>query len=87
VAGCFSLAAFFVAILAGLAADNPATLILGRAVLAMALCYPVGVVIGLICQHAVEERRGTPPAEPGPAESLDHPIESAGDEDQEAVAA
>ena len=54
VAGCFALAAFAVAIVAGLAADNPALTILVRAILALAVCYPVGLCIGHLCQRTIE---------------------------------
>ncbi|MHC4415045.1 MAG: hypothetical protein ACYS0G_07165 [Planctomycetota bacterium] len=55
IAGCFALAAFAVAVLAGLAGGNPATSILGRALLAMIVCYPVGLMIGMVCQRVLEE--------------------------------
>ncbi len=55
VAGCLALAAFAVAIVAGLAAGNAPTPILLRAVIAMIACYPVGLVIGLVCQRVIDE--------------------------------
>ncbi len=55
IAGCFALAAFAVAILAGLAGDNAAISILFRAVIAMIICYPVGLIIGLICQQVIAD--------------------------------
>ncbi len=55
VAGCFALAAFSVAVVAGLAGGNAPSSILVRALIAMIVCYPVGLVIGLVCQHVVEE--------------------------------
>lgn len=51
IAGCFALSAFAVAVVAGLAAQNPASSILIRALIAMMACYPVGLIIGLICQR------------------------------------
>ena len=51
IAGCFALSAFAVAVVAGLAAQNPASSILFRALIAMIVCYPVGLIIGLICQR------------------------------------
>lgn len=51
IAGCFALSAFAVAVVAGLAAQNPASSILVRALIAMIVCYPVGLIIGLICQR------------------------------------
>ena len=55
VAGCFALAAFAVAIVAGLSGGNTATSILFRAVIAMIACYPVGLIIGLICQQVIAD--------------------------------
>ncbi len=55
IAGCFALAAFTVAVLAGLAGGNAAMSILVRALIAMIACYPVGLLIGVICQHVVEQ--------------------------------
>jgi hypothetical protein len=53
VAGCFALCAFAVAILAGLSAGNDAATVLLRAILSMAACYVVGLVIGLLCSTAI----------------------------------
>ena len=53
IAGCFALSAFAVAVVAGLAAQNPASSILVRALIAMIICYPVGLIIGLICQRLI----------------------------------
>jgi hypothetical protein len=55
IAGCFAMAAFAVAILAGLAGGNTAISILFRAVIAIIICYPVGLVIGLICQQVIAD--------------------------------
>ena len=55
VAGCFALAAFAVAVVAGLAGGNAPSAILVRALIAMVVCYPMGLVIGLVCQHVIEE--------------------------------
>jgi hypothetical protein len=55
VAGCFALAAFAVAVVAGLAGGNTPSSILLRALMAMIVCYPIGLVIGLVCQHVIEE--------------------------------
>jgi hypothetical protein len=52
-AGCFALAAFAVAILAGLAAGNAAVGVLKGAVIAMVVCYPVGLLAGLVCQRVL----------------------------------
>ena len=55
VSGACGLTGFAIAILAGLAADNPASVILTRALIAMVACYAVGVFIGLIASRAVRE--------------------------------
>ena len=53
-AGCFSLTAFAVALIAGLAGDNAASNVLLRALIAMILAYPVGLVAGMICARAID---------------------------------
>jgi hypothetical protein len=62
VAGCFALAAFAVAVVAGLAGGNSPSAILFRALIAMVVCYPVGLVIGLVCQRVVEDHVNAQPA-------------------------
>ena len=54
VAGCLALTAFLIAILAGLVQSNPAMSVLGRAVTAMIVCYPVGLAAGYVCLRALE---------------------------------
>jgi hypothetical protein len=54
-AGSFALAAFAVAVLAGLASGNAAASVLMRAVIAMIACYPVGLAAGVIAQRLVLE--------------------------------
>ena len=53
VAGSFALAAFAVGIISGLASENPAAQVLSRALMAMLVCYPIGWVVGLICERVV----------------------------------
>ena len=55
IAGCFSLAAFATAIVAGLAGGNDASAVLVRATIAMFICYPLGLIVGGICQRIVNE--------------------------------
>ncbi len=55
-AGCFAMAAFAVAILAGLAGGNAPASILLRALIAMIVCYPVGLMIGLAVQRVVSDQ-------------------------------
>ncbi len=56
IAGCFALAAFAVAVVAGMAGGNPATSILVRALIAMIGCYPIGLIIGLICARVMADQ-------------------------------
>lgn len=55
IAACFALSAFTVAIVAGLAAKNPAASVLFRAVIALLICYPIGLGIGMILQRVVRQ--------------------------------
>jgi len=50
----FALAAFVVAIVAGLYSHNSASTILVRSLLVMVGCYPVGLVIGLVSQWVID---------------------------------
>ena len=55
IAGLFALASFGVAMISGLASDNPASSVLTRALMAMFLSYPVGWIVGMICQHVIDD--------------------------------
>ncbi len=55
IAATLGLSAFSVAIVAGLAADNPAETILLRAVASMFACHAVGWGVGLVAERAVAE--------------------------------
>lgn len=55
IAACAALAGFAVAVLAGLAVNNPADVILSRAVTALFGCYFAGGAIGLVMEFAVRE--------------------------------
>ncbi len=72
IAGCFALAAFSVALMAGLAVGNTATSILIRALFAMVACYPLGLLVGLVCRHIIEQNgagsRSETDTAAGPAE-------------------
>lgn len=54
IAGLFALSAFAVAIVAGLAAGNNAAQIMLRAIVAMVLCYPLGFLIGSVCEYVID---------------------------------
>ena len=53
IAGCFALAAFAVAIVAGLSIRNAPHAVLWRALIALVVCYPVGLAVGMIAQQIV----------------------------------
>jgi hypothetical protein len=55
VAGCFALASFSIALLAGIATGNAADTVLVRALLAMTFCYPVGLAIGMVAQVVIND--------------------------------
>lgn len=55
VSGACGLTGFAVAIIAGLAADNPSSVILTRALTAMAVCYVIGMILGYIASRAVAD--------------------------------
>lgn len=66
-AGCFALAAFAVATFAGLAVGNAATLVLMHALLAMVVCYPVGLIVGLVCERVIDMHLASQASEEAPA--------------------
>jgi hypothetical protein len=84
IAGCFALSAFAVAVLAGLSSDNPAGQVLGRAVACMVVCYPVGLIAGIVCVRVigshVEAHRLANPI-PGEAKVAHGRDEAASDEE------
>lgn len=55
IASIMGLGAFTVAIIAGLAVDNPADQILTRALLSMLACHVVGFVVGLLAERTVAD--------------------------------
>ena len=61
IAGCFALAAFSIAVMAGLVVGNTATSILARALFAMVACYPLGLLVGFVCRHVIEHHVGSEP--------------------------
>jgi hypothetical protein len=70
-AGCFSLAAFAVAIVAGLSAQNPAMTIMLRAIAVSIICWPIGYLAGALCCRVIEVEEAAVaavPDEPEPSE-------------------
>ena len=55
IASCFALAGFAVAVFAGLAADRTAAGVLGAALIAMTVCYVVGMGAARIAEVAMRE--------------------------------
>ena len=55
IAAIGGLAAFAIALVAGLAADNPADVVLFRALVALLVCNVVGWFIGLIGERTIRE--------------------------------
>lgn len=55
IAACLGLTAFSVAIVSGLAADNPALTVLGRAVLCMIVAYAAGGGVSAALRHVAGE--------------------------------
>jgi len=80
IAAIFALAAFAVAIMAGLMGGNPAPSILVRALLALVCCYPIGLAVGLVAQRLVREHvethRETNPAPEVEAAALEDALEA-----------
>lgn len=55
IAGCCGLAAFAIAVVAGLAADNPVDTILTRAMMGMILAWIIGGAVGMAAETAVND--------------------------------
>jgi len=75
IGACLGLAAFALAIVAGLMAGNEAERVLARALVSLAACAPAGFVIGLVCEHvgaaperAAEAARSAPGEAPSAAQ-------------------
>lgn len=75
VAGAFAMAAFAVAVIAGMPGSSTASSVLFRALVAMVLCYPIGLIVGMICERVVEnhirEHQMRNPAPPPPSDRID----------------
>jgi hypothetical protein len=88
VAGMFALAAFTVAVLAGLMGGNDMVVILVRAMIALIVCYPLGMMAGALISKVIAEGvRDHAGANPIPALDTEQAtdtasqVESTGDED------
>ena len=90
VAGVFALAAFLVALLASALGGNELGVILLRALLALIICYPVGMMAGALLSRVIEDAlRDHAQSHPVPLESTeqlaDAPAQSAGSAKEEAI--
>jgi tetrahydromethanopterin S-methyltransferase subunit C len=86
IASVFALAAFAVAIVAGLASGNPTSSILLRAIIAMLACYPVGLVVGHITQRVIQDHvEAHRQANPAPEPTDDGSTEPEPDQDEEII--
>ena len=55
ISGAFALGAFAIAIIAGLGAGNPTSVILINAIIAMAVCNVIGLLIGAVMERTVRD--------------------------------
>lgn len=55
IAACFALVSFAAAAIVGIAAENPASTILGWALVTMVVSWLVGLAVGTIAQWTVDE--------------------------------
>ena len=85
VAACFGLTAFAIAIVAGLASDTPANSVLSRSVIAMILCYPVGLVVGMICDRVIQSHLSTLQAEADPEDGIGEVSQAEGANETEEI--
>jgi len=73
VAGIFALAAFMVALLAGLFGGNELTVILVRAIMTLIVCYPVGMLAGALLSKVMEDGlRDHAQSNPIPGDDTEH---------------
>lgn len=54
-AAIFALAAFAIAVVSGMAAGNPAEVVLRQAILCLGGCFGVGLAVGLVLERVVTE--------------------------------
>ncbi len=58
-AGCLGLSGFAVAMLAGVASNNPADIVLTRAILSLVACSPLGAGLGWIFEIIITKHQQT----------------------------
>ncbi len=84
IASTFGLAAFAIAVIAGMAAQNPADRVLGRALICFVICQVIGWILGSIGERAVEEAVDQLAASESPEPAVEVVLS---DEDGEVIAA
>ncbi|MBX3386113.1 MAG: hypothetical protein KF768_06055 [Phycisphaeraceae bacterium] len=55
IASCCGLGGFATAVISGMAADNPLDDVLTRALVALAACAAVGMVIGIVAERTIAQ--------------------------------
>lgn len=78
IAGVLALAAFAVAVVAGLAADNPAGTVLGRALAAMLAANLAGWPLGLVLERILADEHQRRDAVPAPVVPAHAPTPDSG---------
>lgn len=79
VAGVFALAAFTVALLAGVFGGNEMMVVLMRAVIALVVCYPIGMMAGALLSRVIEDGlRDHAQANPIPGEHTEQHADASG---------
>jgi hypothetical protein len=58
-AGCLGLSGFAVAMLAGVASNNPADIVLTRAILSLVACSPIGAGLGWVFEIIITKHQQT----------------------------
>jgi len=70
VAACCGLAAFAIAVIAGIVAENPGEVVLFRALVGMVACQIVGLGIGMVIERVVADSiQSHKVSRPGPSGS------------------
>ncbi|MFN0133273.1 MAG: hypothetical protein ACKVW3_12205 [Phycisphaerales bacterium] len=54
-AAIFALSAFAIAVISGMAVGNPTQVVIRQALVSLAVCFVVGVAIGLVFEQVVSE--------------------------------
>ena len=55
IGACAGLSGFAIAVIAGIAADNPFDIVVSRALFALPICFTVGFILGTAGERVVQE--------------------------------